>query len=74
MKNKKPQACFAHACGFSVILLAINDLFGEIENKIAEIQHEQQCRKEKQPHKKVKYAVALAARVLNIVHQLCKLL
>lgn len=53
--------------------LAVRRLLGEIKNEVAVVQQQQEPYEEKQTHKKVEYAISLAARILNIIHQLSEL-
>jgi hypothetical protein len=48
--------------------VAVRHLFGKIQHEVAVIQQQKQRDEKEQTHKKIEYAVSLAARILNIFH------
>ena len=51
----------------------IKRLFREIEHETAVVQHQQKSDEEEKPHEEIEHAVAFAARILNVIHQLTEL-
>jgi hypothetical protein len=72
-KRKKAVPTCGGGAGNMLYRLGVKRLFREFKHETAVVQHQQEPDEEEKPHKKIKHAVAFAARILNVIHQLTKL-